>query len=132
MASSQDAKPATKPVTAPPGSAPIPAKDSALDGDLPPAPPVDIELTDSFPMPDGKLAEFPDELPKELPATLADEPEAVIKPEFEATMIIAPDASLSNRSSGNSTDSFIERVKEQLSGSPSVQEEEPFIATVPQ
>ena len=87
-------------------------------------------------MPNAELAELPeelpDELPSDLPAQLPDEPEAAVVPDFEATMIIAPDASLSNKASGNSTEAFIERVKEQLSGSPSEKEEEPFTSTIPQ
>jgi hypothetical protein len=120
MTSLQDEKPMAKPATAPLGSAPIPTDDSILDDDLPPLPPIDIELTDTFPIPEAKLAELPDE------------PEAAVVPDFEATMIIAPDASLSNKASGNSTEAFIERVKEQLSGSPAEKEEEPFTSTIPQ
>ena len=120
MTSLQDEKPMAKPATAPLGSAPIPTDDSILDDDLPPLPPIDIELADTFPIPEAKLAELPDE------------PEAAVVPDFEATMIIAPDASLSNKASGNSTEAFIERVKEQLSGSPSEKEEEPFTSTIPQ
>ena len=136
MTNSQDNQPMAKPATAPLGSAPIPTKDSILDSDLPPLPPIDIELTDSFPMPDAGLAELsnevPDVLPEDLPAELPDEPEPTPEPDFEATMVIAPDASLLNKASGNSTEAFIERVKEQLSESPSEKKEEPFTSTIPQ
>ena len=87
-------------------------------------------------MPDAGLAELsnelPDVLPEDLPAELPDEPEPTPEPDFEATMVIAPDASLLNKASGNSTEAFIERVKEQLSDSPSEKKEEPFTSTIPQ
>ena len=90
-------------------------------------------------MPDTGLAELaelsnelPDELPRDLPAELPDEPEPTAEPDFEATMTIAPDASQSNKAPGDSTEAFIERVKKQLSESPSEEEEEPFTSTVRQ
>ena len=103
-------------------------------------PPIDIELTDSFPVPEDipaeMLAELPEDLPDE-PEILAepeipDEPEVPDEPDFEATMVIAPDASLSSKPSGNSTEAFIERVKGQLSESPGQKKIEPFNSTVPQ
>ena len=95
--------------------------DSILDDDsILPLPPIDIELTDTFPIPEN------------LPAELPEENEDEAEPDFEDTMVIAPDASLSKKSSGNSTEAFIERVKEQLSDSPAKSNDKPFIATVPQ
>ena len=128
MTSSQDEKPMARPATAPLGSAPIPTNDSILDNDLLPLPPIDIQLTNTFPIPEAKLAE----LPRDLPAQLPDEPEAAAEPDFEVTMKIAPDTSLPNKASGSSTEAFIERVKEQLSRSPTEKEEEPFTSTIPQ
>jgi len=129
MASTQD----DKPVTAPLGSAPIAARDSILDDDsIPPLPPTDIELTDSFPMPEDDPAEMLAELPDDLPEELPDEPEAADEADFEATMVITPDASLSNKPSGNSTEALIERVKGQLSEGPGKKKEEPFNSTLPQ
>jgi hypothetical protein len=129
MASTQDDKPVTKPAAAPLGSAPIPARDSILDDDsIPPLPAIDIELTDSFPLPEDLPAEMLAELPEELP----DGPEIPYEPNFEATMVIAPDESLSTKPSGNSTEAFIERVKGQLSKAPGQNEVEPFSSTVPQ
>ena len=54
-------------------------------------------------------------------------------PDFEATMIIAPDASLSNKDSGNSTNAFIDRVKQQLANgeTPAEKKAEQFTSTVP-
>jgi hypothetical protein len=146
MASTQDDEPVTKPAAAPLGSAPIQARDSILDDDsIPPLPPIDIELTDSFPIPEDVPAEMLAELPEGLPdepealpdepeisdeldepeipdepeiSDELDEPEIPDEPDFEATMVIAPDASLSSKPSGNSTEAFIERVKGQLSESP--------------
>jgi hypothetical protein len=131
MASTQDDEPVTKPAAAPLGSAPIQARDSILDDDsIPPLPPIDIELTDSFPIPEDVPAEMLAELPEALPdepealpdepeiSDELDEPEIPDEPDFEATMVIAPDASLSSKPSGNSTEAFIERVKGQLSESP--------------
>ena len=137
MASSKGEKPVTKPAAAPLGSAPIPARDSILDDDsIPPLPSIDIELTDSFPIPEDDpaemLAELPEELPKEMSAELPVEPKTPVEPDFEATMVIPRDGSLSNKPSGNSTEAFIERVKEQLSGSPDEKKEEPIRSTIPQ
>jgi hypothetical protein len=151
MASTQDDKPVTKPAAAPLGSAPIPARDSILDDDsIPPLPPIDIELTDSFPIPEDvqsemlaelpenlrseMLAELPEEVPEKSPdePEISDEPEIPDEPDFEATMVIAPDATLSSKAAGNSTEAFIERVKGQLSESPGQKNEEPFNSTVPQ
>jgi hypothetical protein len=132
MASPADKEPAARPPIAALGSAPIPMSDSMLDDDsIPPMSPIDIELTDTFPMPEDMpedipevmpeetLAELPDEPLAELPdeplAELPDEPlaelpdespeeiEDAAEPDFEATMVIAPDASLSKKSSDNST-----------------------------
>ena len=47
-------------------------------------------------------------------------------------MVIAPDAALSNKPSGNSTEAFIERVKEQLADSPAKPNDKTFISTIPQ
>jgi hypothetical protein len=123
MINSNDHKPETKPAAA----APRPVSDSRIGGDdQPHPPPVDIELTDTLSIPQDKAAEKSAEVPdhvKNAPVT-----------DFESTMIIAPDASLSSKpsSNGNSTEAFIERVKEQLSGSPAEKEEEPFTSTIPQ
>ena len=85
--------------------------DSILDDDsILPLPPIDIELTDTFPIPEN----LPEEILAELPAELPEENEDEAEPDFEDTMVIAPDASLSKKSSGNSTEAFIERVKELL------------------
>jgi hypothetical protein len=131
MASTQDDKPVTKPAAAPLGSAPIPASDSIFDDDsIPPLPPIDIELTDSFPIPEDIPAEMLAELPEE-PEESPDEPEIPDEPDFEATMVIAPNASLSSKPPGNSTEAFIERVKGQLSDSPGQDKGEPFNSTVP-
>jgi hypothetical protein len=129
-APTEAAKPAPyKPPAAALGSAPIPARDSILDDDsIPPLPAIDIELTDSFPLPEDLPAEMLAELPEELP----DGPEIPYDPNFEATMVIAPDESLSTKPSGNSTEAFIERVKGQLSKAPGQNEVEPFSSTVPQ
>jgi hypothetical protein len=124
------ARPAShKPPTAALGSAPIPARDSILDDDsIAPLPPIDIELTDSFPIPEDVPAEMLAELPEELP----DEPAIPDEPDFEATMVVTQDASLSSMPSGNSTKAFIERVKGQLSENPGQKKGEPFDSTVPQ
>ena len=87
---------------------------------IPPKPPVDIELTGEH--------EIPDEID-------AKEEEQRNEPDYDATVVIAPDASLSRKAeSGNSTDAFIARVKEQLSTSDGSKEnkEEPFTSTIPQ
>jgi hypothetical protein len=120
MASTQDDKPVTKPAAAPLGSAPIPSGDSILDDDsIPPLPPIDIELTDSFLILEDDPAEMLAELPDD-------------EPDFAATMITEPEASSSSKPSDKSTESFIERVKGQLSESPGEKKVDPFCATVPQ
>jgi hypothetical protein len=108
MVSSNDVKPETKPAAATP------------------RPATDTKLTDALSKPQDKTAEMPAEVP--------DKVESAPVPDFESTMIIAPDASLSSKPSGNSnsTEAFIERVKEQLSASPAEKEEEPFTSTIPQ
>ena len=76
-------------------------------------PPVDIEIT-------GET-----EVIQEPPA----------EPDFEATMVIAPDASvMSKKQPQNSTEAFISRVKEQLSSPENLPEtgEDAFSSTVPQ
>jgi DnaK suppressor protein len=129
MATPADKEPAARLPVASLGSAPIPMSDSILDDDsILPLPPIDIELTDTFPIPEN----MPEEILAELPAELPEESEDEAEPDFEDTMVIAPDASLSKKSSGNSTEAFIERVKEQLSDSPAKSNDKPFIATVPQ
>ena len=53
-------------------------------------------------------------------------------PDYDATLVIQPDASLSRKTeSENSTNAFIERVKEQLSNPESMAEnkEDPFTST---
>ena len=110
--------------------------DSILNDDsIPPLQPIDIELTDTFPLPEDMPEVMPEELPDEPLAELPDEPleeiEDEAEPDFEATMVIAPDASLSKKPSGNSTEAFIERVKEQLADSPAKPKDKPFISTVP-
>lgn len=117
--------------------------DSILDDDsIAPLPPIDIELTDTFPMPEEMPEDVPDDLPDLLPDNLTsefpedelDDIEIRVEPEFEATMIIAPDASLSNKPTGNSTEAFIERVKDQLSDSSAKprKTQDAFVSTIPQ
>jgi len=137
--------------------------DSILDDDsIPPLPAIDIELTDTFPipedMPEEPLAELPDESLEKIEdaaepdfeATMVIAPDASLskktsdnstkeiedeaEPDFEATMVIAPDAALSKKTSENSTEAFIERVKEQLSDSnnETAKPQEPFASTIPQ
>jgi hypothetical protein len=102
-----------KPPVASPGAAPIPPS-RPVPSVVPPKPAVDIELTGDLEVsdeaePDGGKDDNP--------------------PDFEATMIIAPDATLSNKST-NSNGAFIDRVKEQLSKSDSADDkEEAFIQT---
>ena len=76
---------------------------------------------------------------------IAPEPKAQIKnveikeakanepPDFESTMVITPDATLSNKPAGNSTDAFIDRVKEQLSSSEKSSDDKDgaYISTTP-
>ena len=155
IASSQDDQPAAKPAVAPLGSAPIPARDPILDDDsIPPLPPIDIELTDSFPMPEDMpeetlaelpeetLAELPDEPLAELPDESPDEIEDEAESDFEATMVIAPDAALSNKPSDNSTEEIEDEAESDfeatmviapdaaLSNKPSGNSTEAFIARV--
>jgi hypothetical protein len=84
-----------KPATAPLGSAPIPSV-------VPPRPAVDIELTGNIDV--SSVAELDGDKGDDLP-------------DFESTIIIPPDATLSNKQATNSTGAFIDRVKEQLSAS---------------
>ena len=123
-------------------SASIPMSDSILNDDsIPPLPPIDIELTDTFPMPEEMPEDVPEDLPDLLPDNLTSELpddelediETSIEPDFEATMVTAPDASPSTNQPGSSTEAFIERVKGQLSDSSAKPEkdEEPFISTIP-
>jgi hypothetical protein len=111
MASLAGEEQAARPPVATLGSAPIPMSDSiANDGSTPPLPPIDIELTDSMPIPENMPEEPVAELPEEPVAVLAEEPvaeieeEAEAEPDFEATMVIAPDASLSKKPADNSSD----------------------------
>jgi len=78
------------------------------------------------------MASSPDDKPAEAPAAVPDKVESAPATEFESTMIMPPDPSRSSKPSSNSTEAFIERVKEQLSGSRTEKEEEPFISTIPQ
>jgi len=87
--------------------------DSILDDDsIPSSSPIDIELTDSFPMPEDMpevmpeetLAELPDEPIAELPDESPEKAEDEAEPDFEATMVIAPDASLSSKPTDKSTE----------------------------
>ena len=104
-----------KPPVAPLGSAPIPsaAPSAPAPAVIPAKPPVDIELTGE--------TELPDEIEAEDPV------------DFEATMVIAPDASLSSKNPENSTNAFIDRVKQQLANGESSpqKKEESFASTVP-
>ena len=113
MASPQDKESAARPPVASLGSAPIPMSDSILDDDsIPSSSPIDIELTDSFPMPEDMpevmpeetLAELPDEPLAELPDESPEKAEDEAEPDFEATMVIAPDASLSSKPTDKSTE----------------------------
>jgi hypothetical protein len=103
-----------KPPVAPLGSAPIPPS-RPIPSVVPPKPAVDIELTADIEIsaeakPDGDKVEDP--------------------PDFESTMVITPDATLSSKPSTNSTGAFIDRVKEQLANSDSADDEdEAFIQT---
>jgi hypothetical protein len=107
-----------QPPAAPLGSAPIPAAEPAAspqaDKVIPPKPPVDIELTGE----------------NELPDSIG----AAEEPDYDATVVIAPDASLSRKpDSANSTDAFIARVKQQLSNpEPLDENDESFTSTIPQ
>ena len=93
-----DEAPAKSP-TAAHGSAPVPPS-RPIPSVVPPKPAVDIELTGDIEIDDeAKPAAKKDDSP----------------PDFEATMIIAPDATLSNKKATNSNREFIDRVKEQLS-----------------
>ena len=105
-----DETPANPPA-APLGSAPIPSM-------LPPKPAIDIELTGDIDIVDEATAAD----------AKVDDP-----PDFESTMVVTPDATLSSKTPKNSTDAFIDRVKEQLSTSeaPSEDEQDPFIQTTP-
>ena len=111
MASPADEEPQARPPVAPLGSAPIPMSDSILNDDsIPPLPPIDIELTDSFPIPE----DLPEIMPEEELAELPDEPLADIEdeaePDFESTMVIPPDAALSNKPSNNSSEEIEKKV----------------------
>ena len=78
------------------------------------------------------IAELPEDPPEDPPEDLLEDLPETAESEFEATMVIAPDASLSNKPSGNSTEAFIERVKGQLPENPGERKVEPFNSTVPQ
>jgi len=104
-----EAAPAPPAAAAPtPPSRPIPSV-------VPPKPAVDIELTGDI--------EVSDE-------AKSDDKKADSEPDFESTMIIAPDATLSNKQSTNSSGAFIDRVKKQLSDSDTADDkDEAFIQT---
>ncbi len=75
MASPTDIEPAERPPAAPLGSAPIPMSDSILNDDsTPPLQPIDIELTDTFPIPEDMTEDIPEVMPEETLAELPDEP----------------------------------------------------------
>ena len=135
IANPADKETLTQPPVAALSSAPISVADSILDDDsIPPLPPIDIELTDTFPMPEEMPDLLLNNLASELPEDELEDIETRVEPDFEATMIIAPDASsLSTKQSDSSTEAFIERVKGQLSDSSAKPEkdEETFISTVP-
>lgn len=109
----------------------------------PPTPAVDIEVTADIPLPAGTAEKAEPDFESTMVVapepvasndeTSADAGEADEAPDFESTVIIAPDATLSNKAAGNSTDSFINRVKDQLSGSENSAEdkEKAFISTTP-
>ena len=115
---------AQKPPAAPLGSAPIPSAKPAAPAQLkeviPQKPPVDIELTGE--------------------TEVVEQPGADENSDFDSTVVISPDASLSrkqegnNQGSGGSTEAFIARVKQQLSNSEPLaeQEEDSFSSTIPQ
>ena len=115
---------AQKPPTAPLGSAPIPSANPAAPAQLkevvPQKPPVDIELAGE--------------------TEVVQQPAAGENLDFESTVVTSPDASPSgkqegnNQGSGNSTEAFIARVKQQLSNSEPLaeQEEDSFSSTIPQ
>jgi len=105
------------------GSAPIPGAEpeppARAEKAVPPKTPVDIDVT-------GET---------ELPESIGEDTE----PDYDATVVIAPDASLSRKQepdkqeSTNSTDAFIARVKQQLSNpEPLDEKDEPFTSTIPQ
>ena len=125
MASPTDIEPAERPPAAPLGSAPIPMSDSILNDDsTPPLQPIDIELTDTFPIPEDMTEDIPEVMPEETLAELPDEPlpelpdeplediEDVAESDFEATMVIAPDASLSKKPSDNPTAEIEDEVED--------------------
>jgi hypothetical protein len=82
---------------------------------VPPKPAVDIELTNDIKIPSEANSGF----------------NKIADPlDFESTIIIPPDATLSNKPSTNSNGDFIDRVKKQLSNSDSADDEdEAFIQT---
>jgi hypothetical protein len=99
---------------APAAAAPTPPS-RPIPSVVPPKPAVDIELT-------GDIEVSAD--------AKSDDNQADSMPDFESTMIIAPDASLSNKPSTSSSDAFIDRVKKQLADSDSAADkDEAFIQT---
>jgi hypothetical protein len=105
---------APRPPVAPLGSAPIPPSQPAESAAsvIPPKPPVDLDLTDL-----------------QVPAESADEND------YDSTVVIKPDAAtMGKKQAKNSTDAFIERVKEQLSSPENLPEndEDAFTSTIPQ
>ena len=108
------AAPAT-PAVAPLGSAPIPPS-RPIPSVVPPRPAVDIELTGDIEV--SAEANSDD-------GNKVDDP-----PDFESTMVITPDATLSNKPSTSSNGAFIDRVKKQLANSDAADDEdEAFIQT---
>ena len=150
----------SRPPVAPLGSAPIPQAKPAVDV-TPPKPPVDIELTGDIEIPgDDKEADFESTMvitpnkeadnagkqddiestmvmseskQDEFESTVISAPGGDDPPDFESTVVITPDASLSKKIAENSTDAFIDRVKNQLSGADkkSGDKDEPFVNTTP-
>ena len=144
----KDDRPA-KPPVAPLGSAPIPPSQPAK-AETAPGTPIDIEVTGEIP-----LATTGDKPDFESTVVMAPEPKNKVAKslenkiaknadgslDFESTMVVAPDATLSNKEgeseavkpTGNSTDQFINRVKEQLSDSEKAggDKDKAFISTTP-
>jgi hypothetical protein len=102
------------PAAAPTGSASVPPS-RPIPSVVPPKPAVDIELTNDIKIPSEANSGF----------------NKIADPlDFESTIIIPPDATLSNKPSTNSNGDFIDRVKKQLSNSDSADDEdEAFIQT---
>ncbi len=143
MASTVDKdKSAAKPPAASLGSAPIPTMQPAPEV-KPPMPAIDIEVAADIPLPGGAGEKAEPDFESTMvvapePGASSDETSADAdkideEPDFESTVVIAPDATLSNKPAGNSTNSFINRVKDQLSGPENSTEdkEQAFISTTP-